>query len=115
VTPDARRAVAFVAGQLVTGKRRAIYDYEKGAYAHFSGTVGPQIRIYDHQASAHITGSSKQLYHHGLSAHISLDISGKNFKGYDYGSSSHFSGKVRYNNITLYDFAAAKYFQFLLA
>jgi hypothetical protein len=114
MTPEVRRAIAFIAGQLVAGKRRSIYDFEKGAYAHFSGGIGPQIQIYDHQASAHITGQPNRLYHHGSNAHISLDISGKNFKGFDFGSNSHFSGSVRNNNITLYDFAVAKHFQFLL-
>ncbi len=114
MTPEVRRAVAFIAGQLVSGKRRTIYDFESGTYAHFSGSIGPAIQIYDHTAGAHITGSPNRLYHHGLGAHISLDISGKNFKGYDFGSGCHFSGSVRNNNIALYDFAAAKHFQYLL-
>jgi hypothetical protein len=114
MTPEARRAVAFIAGHLVSGKGRAIYDYDKGGYVHFSGNVDSSVRLYDHQAGAHISGSAKQFYHHGLSAHISLDISGKSFKGYDYGSGSHFSGNVRSNNITLYDYAVSKHFQYLL-
>jgi hypothetical protein len=85
MTPEARRAVAFIAGQLINGKRRAIYDYDKGGYVHFSGSADSNVRLYNHQAGAHIIGPTKQFYHHGLTAHISLDVSGKNFKGYDYG------------------------------
>jgi hypothetical protein len=115
MTPEARRAVAFIAGQIVSRKkRRSIYDYDKSGYIHFSGNVGSDVRLYDHNSRAHIQGSNKQFYHYGLRAHISLDVSGKNFSGYDYGSSSHFSGSVRHNNVTLYDYQASKHFQYLL-
>jgi hypothetical protein len=113
---EARRSVAYIAGRLISGRQgSSIYDYSGTGYTHFSGTVGNNVAIYDHSASAHISGSSKQFYHHGLSAQISLTINGKNFSGYDYGSSTHFSGSVSQSNITLYDYGESKHFQYLLS
>lgn len=115
MTPETRRAVAFIAGQLVSGKKRNIYDYDSGAYGRLSGEVSPQqIRVYDHDTRAHVTGDGQRVYHYGNRAFILLDVTGKIFKGYDYASSSHFMGNVRQNNVTLYDYQASKYFQFLL-
>jgi hypothetical protein len=103
--PEARRSIAYIAARLISGRQgSSIYDYSGTGYTHFSGTVGNNVAIYDHSASAHISGSSKQFYHHGLSAQISLTINGKNFSGYDYGSSTHFSGSVSQSNVTLYDY-----------
>jgi hypothetical protein len=111
-----RRAVAFIAAKLI-GKRSgsSIYDYAAGGYTHFSGNVGPDIAIYDHSASSHISGSPQQFFHYGTSAHISFSITGRNFSGYDYGSGSHFSGSVSQSNVTLYDYGESKYFQYLLS
>jgi hypothetical protein len=113
---EARRGIAYIAARLISGRQgSSIYDYSRSGYTHFSGTVGDSVAIYDHSAAALISGSSKQFYHHGLSAHISLTINGKNFSGYDYGSSTHFSGSVSQSNIALYDYGESKHFQYLLS
>jgi len=115
MTPIARRCVAYIVGKLISKSNGgSIYDYSSSGYIHFSGMVGQHVAIYDHTAGAHISGSTHQFYHHGLRAHISLSINGKNFSGYDYGSTSHFSGTVRQRNVSLYDYAESKHFQFLL-
>jgi hypothetical protein len=116
MTPIARRAVAYIAARLISGRQgSAIYDYSGTGYTHFSGSVGSSVSIFDHSASAHISGPSQQFYHHGLNAHISLAVNGKNFSGYDYSSNSHFSGSVSQSNVTLYDHGESKYFQYLLS
>lgn len=117
MSPETRRAVAFIAARLI-GRRpgSSIYDYSGGSgYTHFSGSVGGTISIYDHTAGAHVSGSPNNLYHHGTQAHISLAINGKNFSGYDYGSSSHYSGSVSQSNITLFDYGDSKHYQYLLS
>jgi hypothetical protein len=113
---EARRSVAYIAARLIRRRQGSpIYDYSGTGYTHFSGTVGNNVAIYDHSASAHISGSLKQFYHHGLRAQISLPISGKNFSGYDCGSSTHFSGSASQSNVTLYDYGESKRFQYFLS
>jgi hypothetical protein len=48
--PHVRRAVAFVAGQLIPKNgKTAIYDYDERKYFSFSGEVSPQqINAYDY-------------------------------------------------------------------
>jgi hypothetical protein len=110
---DTRRAIAFIAGSLATDNRvTSIYDYSRGSYTSFSGTVGERIAIYDYDAGCHISGSLPSLFHYGRGAHLSLNVSGDTFKGFDYDTSSHFNGTVRGRSISLYDYGTSAYYNF---
>ena|SRR5438045_453526 len=113
--PEVRPAIAFIVVKLSGTKARStVYDYSNSAYRHFSGEVGPRVAIYDHSSQAHITGTSRNLYHHGSRAHLSLSIEGNRFSGYDFDTHKHFSGSVRRNNVQLYDYGDNRFYQFLV-
>jgi len=110
---ETRRAVAFIAGSLVSGQRRAsVYDYSVGHHTSFSGQVGERVSVYDYDAGCHISGNLPSLYHYGASAHLTLKVVGTKFNGYDYATSSHFNGTVRGRSISLYDYGEAGYFNY---
>ena len=110
---ETRRAVALIAGALVTGRRPAsIYDYSRGSYTNFSGTVGERVAVYDYDACCHVGGTLPSIYHYGLGAHLSLNVSGDGFKGFDYGTSSHFTGTIRGRVVSLFDYSVGAYFNF---
>lgn len=109
-----RRAIAYVAACIISGKRStAIYDYASSQYYNFSINLSESgIAAYDYTQGSHISGSYSSLYHYGESQHISLRIEGNKFTGFDYGESCHFSGSVNGNSISLYDYGVSSYFNF---
>ena len=110
---ETRRAVALIAGALATGRRPAsIYDYSRGSYTNFTGTVGARVAVYDYDAGCHISGTLPRIYHYGSGAHLSLNVSSDRFKGYDYGTGSHFTGTIRGRGVSLFDYSVGAYFNF---
>jgi hypothetical protein len=116
---ETRRAIAYVAGRIQTGKKSSsVYDYSAGKYSNFSGDISEtRVAVFDFDAGAHISGTGRSgqysLFHYGASGHISLKIeSGGRFSGFDYSSSSHFSGTVSGQNVTLYDYGSGNYFNY---
>lgn len=114
-----RRAVALIAGCVITGERpSSIYDYSQSKHFQFSGETSPTtVNVYDYNEKCHIGGSGDSrgqlnLYHYGNSKHISLKIDGDNFEGYDYDTQKHFNGSVNGNAISLYDYEKSQYFNF---
>src|SRR4051794_35307777 len=91
MTTETRRAVAFIAGSISSGRRAsAVYDYGVGHYTHFSGQVdSKRVALYDYDANCHVSGNLPSLYHYGVSGHISLKFEGTKFSGFDYSTSSH--------------------------
>jgi predicted dehydrogenase len=113
VSPDVRAAIAYVASKAAGKSRGAtVYDFDRSKYVHFSGRVGTTVSVYDHDAAAHITGPINNLYHHGQSAHIQLQLNGNQFSGYDFGTSNYFQGTIRQTNVQVYDFGDGRWHQF---
>ena len=73
-----RRAVAHIAGSLISGHTTAtIYDYQDKRHVNMSGDVKTGgVAVYDYEQRCHITGSGGSLYHHGNRAHITLQLNG---------------------------------------
>ena len=113
--PGTRAAVAFIAGRLIgSGSGGAIYDYSAHGYRILSGIIGPNVQVYDHTDKCHITGTPSNLYHHGQSNYISINLDGKSFSGYDYASTKYFSGKVNGSNISMYDYDGGQHFHYVM-
>lgn len=102
-----RRAVAYAAAGRINGK------FSSSIYSHDRGCHSSMAEGYDYESGSHLGGAkSGNMYHYGLSAHVSLNINGQNFSGYDYESGSHFSGHVSGSSIQLYDYNEGQYFQY---
>lgn len=111
-----RRAVAYVAGTLITGyESSAVYDYQDKRHVSMSGAVTSSgVSVYDHEQRCHIAGSSVSLYHYGNRAHITLQLNGANFSSYDYDSNAHFSGTANSRNLQVYDYETRAHYNYLL-
>ena len=74
-----RRAIAYIAGRLISGSNvSAVYDYIVSKYFNFSGDISPTaVSIYDHEQKCHISGSGT--------------VSGNSISLYDYGYSEYFN------------------------
>lgn len=109
-----RRAVAYIAGRLITGdEATSIYDYQEQRHNSFSGEVSTQnVNVYDYEEKCFVGGEPNALYHYGDSKHIQLTVDGANFSGFDYGSNKHFSGSVDDRAIALYDYESLSCFNY---
>jgi hypothetical protein len=114
VNAHVRRAVAYIAGRLVSGADSgAVYDYSEGRYVNFSGQVTPQnVNVYDYDEGNFVGGNPASLYHYGDGQYIQLNVNGPQFSGYDFGSGQHFSGNVNARNVTVYDYEHGNYFNY---
>jgi hypothetical protein len=116
MSPDARRAVAYISTRLINQHAGStVFDYSLGKHATFSGSVESTINIYDHLARHRITGTKTLLYNHWSNRYMSLIIAVASFSGYDYESGTHFNGRVQRSNVSVYDQQHLKYFQYLIA
>jgi|LakMenEpi03Aug12_release.lakeMendotaPanAssembly.Ray.scaffolds.fasta_scaffold1156437_1 hypothetical protein len=118
--PHTRRAIAFIAGSIITGKNSSsVYDYSESKHFMFSGEATLEhVNIYDYGEKCHVSGSgsssSFSLFHYGNSKHIQLSIQGTSFNGFDYETNKHFNGTVSGGSISLYDYEEGKHFNFSL-
>src|SRR5437899_1531974 len=111
-----RRAVAYIAGRLVTGTDSgSVYDYSAPGYFNFSGDVSEgNVNVYDYGQSCFVGGTLPSLYHYGNSRHLDLTVSGTDFEGYDYATGRHFSGSVSSASVSVYDYEHGSYFEYTL-
>jgi hypothetical protein len=74
-----RRAVAYVAGSLISGRTTgAIYNYQDKRHVGMSGVFSAgSVSVYDDEQRCHIAGSESSLYHYGNRAHITLQLNGQ--------------------------------------
>jgi hypothetical protein len=114
VNAHVRRAVAYIAGRLVSGADSgAVYDYYEGRYVNFSGQVNAQnVNVYDYEQGSFVGGSPTSLYHYGDGQFIQLNVNGTQFRGYDFGSGQHFTGNVNARNISIYDYEHGSHFNY---
>jgi len=112
--PGTRACIAYIAGTINGNNRSSsVYDYTRSKHVSISGTVDEKkVNIFDYDRSCHLQGSLNNLYDYGNSAHITFQISGRNFKGYDYDTSSHYSGTVNGNSISIYDYSESSHFSY---
>jgi hypothetical protein len=121
--PEARCAVAYVAGCLHSGQAASgVHDYDAGSHRSISGTVTPNhINVFDYGSGGGFitgpgSGSRFNLYHYGMAAHIELNSHGTNkYDGYDYKAGCHFSATVNDREISVYDYGAGKFFNYQLS
>lgn len=111
-----RRAIAYIAGRIMTGNpKMSIYDYTSSGYFPFTGNVGGDaISVYDSTEGCYISGNLPNIYHYGNNAAITLRMEEDQFSGYDYDESSGFSGTMSGNVVRIYDEGSAAYFTYSL-
>jgi hypothetical protein len=115
-----RRAVAFIAGRLISAERSSsVQDGSDGRLYRFAGNlVSGRVDIRDGSLGCPITGSgqnSKYELFHGLNRQfIKLDLDGDSFSGYDYDSLNGFTGRVSGRSVSLYDNELHQHFSFTL-
>lgn len=109
-----RRAVAYIAGRLVSGSDSgAVYDYSEGRYVNIGGQVTARnVNVYDYEQRCYVAGTPNSLYHYGDGQFIQIDVNGPQFTGFDYGSGQHFSGSVQTRSVNLYDYEQGSYFNY---
>jgi hypothetical protein len=114
INTHTRRAVAYIAGRLVSGKKgSSIYDYGERRHVNMSGNLtGSSISAYDYDQRCYISGSRTSLYHYGNGAHLTLVLNAAAFSGYDYDSKKHFSGNVSGKTVSLYDYQTATHYSY---
>ena len=102
-----RRVAAYAAAGRANGEfASSIYSYAESRYTNMSES-------YDYDASVHLGGVREgNIYHYGEGAHISLEMSGNNFKGFDYSTGSHFSGSVSGRSVQLFDYEVGRHFSY---
>jgi len=116
VTAELRRAVAYIALRLASGKdASAVYDFEAGGYFQFSGEVGAtQVNVYDDGRQCFLGGSPPSLYDYGKSSFFDFEAKGARFDGYDYGSSSFYEATVNGDSVSVYDYDVSAFFNYSL-
>lgn len=112
--PNLRACLASVAARLngmhVDG---AVFDHTQGKRVRLSGSVGPDaVNVYDHDRSAHVTGSAPNLYDHGTRRPVSLVMNGAIFTGFDHFSGLHYSGRIHGSAVTIFDHETGRHHQF---
>ncbi len=104
MTEGARRAIAYVAGRLITGEEATgVFDPVAGRHIPFEGDVQPQVALYDYERHCRIGGGAPDLYDGGSGAHINLVMDGTSFRGFDHAKGHHFGGRTDGTEVSIFD------------
>lgn len=111
-----RRAVAVLAGSLITGRRpRTIYDHDELRFAPFGGTVErDRAELVDLESQATIVGKRHSFFNSATGSYLRLEVHGRHFRGVDHASGDEFSGTVEHRRVELYDAGAGETFRYSL-
>ena len=115
-----RRAVAYIAGRLISGKSAgSVYDYATSSRYRIYGDVSPDfIQVFDDDRYSYIIGGATpaglSIFDYYTRQHINLKISGNDFYGYDMETSSYFSGTVNKSSVNLFDYQFSKNFHYAI-
>ncbi|HSP72681.1 MAG TPA: hypothetical protein VLN26_09950 [Gaiellaceae bacterium] len=111
-----RRAVAVLAGSLITGRRpRTIYDHDELHFAPFGGTVdGGRAEVVDLETSATLVGKRHSFFNSATGAYLRLEVDGRRFRGVDHASGHAFSGTVEARRLEVYDAGTGGTFRYSL-
>ncbi len=106
ISCDVRRAVAFVAWCLITGREGAgIYDHANDTEVAYSGVVTDTKIDLNGESGSRISGAGGSglfTLTTGVRAKpVTLKISGLEFEGFDYGASSRYSGSVDKSELSI--------------
>lgn len=114
--PNTRACIAYVAGKAISGAGGSnVYDHSQSRHVSIGGSVNSgSVNVYDYDRGCHFSGALPQLYDYGISAHVSLEIYGTQFKGYDYGSGHHYTGTVNGSSVSIYDYGESQHFNYNL-
>ena len=109
---DLRRAVAYIAGRILTGApASAVYDHAAARHFHFSGEVAPErVSVYDHGRGCQISGAPPSLFDHGTSRFLKLEVKAGVVAGYDYASGTFYEATVTGAGVSVYDPDAGGHF-----
>ncbi len=97
---EIRRAVANAVLPKGDEEARPVFSQTANTWTNFTWT---QEGFFDHDASAHVAKVDGGFYHHGLGAHVLLEVEGSQFRGFDHGSGRHFNGVVQGATAIVYD------------
>ncbi len=117
---EVRRAVAYVAGRLVSGKAATgLYDRNGGRQYPYSGDfTATKLSVRDHTENLEFTGAGGSgmytLSHTGNGKPVSLKIQGQVFEGFDYSSAKKYRGSVNGNMVSIIDDQVGQEFQYTL-
>ncbi|MYB93620.1 hypothetical protein F4054_02205 [Candidatus Poribacteria bacterium] len=111
---NSRACVADIARAINSGSTsQSIYDYSQGKHISISGSVSnSSINIFDHDRRCHLSGNPDSFYDYGTESHISLKISGNQFRGYAYDQGHHYKGTVSGKSVSIFDYGEAAYFNY---
>jgi hypothetical protein len=111
-----RRAVAVLAGSLITGRRpRTIYDHEELQFAPFGGTVDRgRAEVVDLETRATLVGKRHSYFNSATGAYLRLEVEGRSFRGVDHASGHEFSGTVAARRVEVFDAGVGVTFRYSL-
>ena len=64
MTDELRRAIAFIAGNIIAGTNgSSVYDHAAGSHFNFSGELSAErVNVVDNARSSHISGTLSSLF-----------------------------------------------------
>ena len=104
-----RRAIAYIAGRLVTHQEYGvIYDFATRSYAYLSGKVSPSnVTVFDQDRDCRVTGSGTpqdiMLFDYGTLTHVRLRLLGSRFEAFDRETNKDIIGTVDGAAVTVRD------------
>jgi hypothetical protein len=112
VQHDTRRAIAWIAHTLVTGRTGPTYDEADGRWYRYAGKAAYDgIQIHGDDACS-ISGPLTALFNSRTTDYVSLALSGSRFFGLEQGGERRFHGEVSQRQVRIVDDQAAYVYAF---